>query len=336
MVKKAAAAGYGQLALLPRSSSWRDRPELLQGMNKNNQKVLIHLWGGFSLQGEGKNLSRHRELLQNGAIGLAEDDSIPPIALLKQSFLLGDMASSPVLLAPRDKTLQGEGMVRESVETLRGGWIPDPLETEVFPLSQLLELRKQYPNIEMRLMNISTSAGVDILTNSMNGPLASVCWWYLLEDNSSLSPYDIGWSVTPSLGSPHDRESLKEGLRNGTLTAIAVHSIPLDDAEIKQPPIQRKKGLSAYQLVLPLLWQELIVKSDWRIEKLWDVLSFGPSKMLKLPEEKLIVGSNRWIIFDPNERWVQTAQQNIQPFIANQPYEGEEIRGKVIDSGLIK
>ncbi len=52
-------------------------------------------------------------------------------------------------------------------------------------------------------MNISTAKGVSILTNTSPRPMTTVLWWHLVNDNTSLSPFEIGWSVTPSLGSPH-------------------------------------------------------------------------------------------------------------------------------------
>mgnify|MGYP001011424379 CR=1 FL=1 len=91
-------------------------------------------------------------------------------------------------------------MSRQSMETLRAGWPPDPIESEILPLTQLLELHSQYPEISLRLMNISTAEGVAKLKNSFSKPMATVLWWHLVNDNSKLSPFDIGWSVTPSLG----------------------------------------------------------------------------------------------------------------------------------------
>jgi len=57
-------------------------------------------------------LSKHPEPLQNGAIGLSDDDFIPPIEFLKQGFSLGEMKSFPIVISPRDKSLQAEGMSR--------------------------------------------------------------------------------------------------------------------------------------------------------------------------------------------------------------------------------
>ena len=335
LIEKATFSGYGQLGILPRGDLWKDQIESIISLKAIKSEVLIHLWGGFSLSGKGINLSKHAELLKSGAVGLSDDDFMPPIELLKQGFALGEMKKSPVLIAPRDKSLQAGGMSRQSVETLRAGWSLDPVESEIIPLIQLLELHKQYPEIALRLMNISTAEGVKILKNASSKPMATIFWWHLVNDNSSLSPFDIGWSVTPSLGSPRDRASLIKGLEDNVLTAISVHSTPTDDSETKRPANKRKKGISCYNLVLPLLWDQLVRKSGWEVEKLWEKISFGPSKFLNQAEEKLSLNSNRWLLFDPDKEWYQSHEEKILTTATNQPLKDKKILGKVIDCGLI-
>ena len=336
LIKKAIFAGYGQVGILPRSNLWRDKIESIISLKTIKSEVLIHLWGGFSLRGEGIALSKHADLLQNGAIGLADDDFMPPIELLRQGFSLGEMKKSPILVAPRETSLQAGGISRQSVETLRAGWPPDPIESETLPLIQLLELHKQYPETSLRLMNISTAEGVSILKNAYSNQNATVLWWHLVKDNSNLSPFDIGWSVTPSLGSPTDRASLIKGLEDNVLTAISVHSTPIDDSDTKQPANKRKKGISGYNLVLPLLWDQLVKKSNWGVEKLWEKISFGPSQLLNQEEEKLSIDSNRWLLFDPDKKWVPSDLEKHLTTATNQPVKNKTICGKVIDCGLIK
>lgn len=332
--EKAAKGGYGQIALLPRGNSWRDRATHLQGFKSSLSETLVHLWGSLSLGGEGKELSSHASLIEHGAIGIAEDNEIPPIPLLKKALLLGEIGASPLLLAPRDSEIQGNGIVREGVETLRAGWAPDPIESETIPLSQLLQLHQRHPKIAMRIMNISTASGISLLPNKPSKLMASVCWWNLLFDSSNLSPISLGWRMIPSIGSPRDRQKLISGLANKRLIAIGVNSVALDDVEIRKAPNRRHPGLNGYNLVLPLLWQELIVNSGWEIEALWDALSFGPSKYLNAPIECLKPDSNRWLLFDPSEQWIQGTNKTKSPFSANQPLEGEKIIGKVVDCGL--
>ena len=165
--------------------------------------------------------------------------------------------------------------------------------------------------------------------------MSTVLWWHLVSDNSSLSSFDIGWSVTPSLGSPKDRASLVKGLEDNILTAISVHSTPTDDSETNLPANTRKKGISGYNLVLPLLWDQLVRRSGWKVEKLWKKISFGPSQLLNQAEEKLSLDSNRWLLFDPEKEWVQSNDEKNLTTATNQPIKDKKIYGKVLDCGLI-
>ena len=330
----AASGGYGQIALLPRSSTWRDRPERLQGFTTQNDGVRIHLWGGFSLNGDGTDLAPHADLLEAGAIGLADDDAVIPIPLLEQGLLLGEMSGAPILIAPRDPSLQGDGLVREGVETLRAGWNPDPTSSEVLPLSALLALHEHHPQRQLRLMNLSTAAGVQQLQRIEHPPRATVSWWHLCKSRSDLNSTDPGWSVRPSLGGPDDRTALTTALRSGLITAVAVHAIPLDAEDMLLPTDQRPAGLSGHYLVLACLWDALVRQEGWSIEELWQALSFGGSLLLDQPSEQLSVDSDRWLLFDPDHTWTVRRTDPAAPMARNIPLAEHTMRGRVIATGL--
>jgi dihydroorotase len=332
----AAAAGYGQVALLPRGRTWRDQPERLQGFSKDPRTgVQLHLWGGFSHGGQSERLAPHGDLLEHGAIGLADDDALISPQLLEQGLVLGEMGSCPVLIAPRDPGLQGAGMVREGVETLRAGWPPDPLSSELVPISQLLALHQRHPDRQLRLMNLSTAAAVEqLVVFADNPPLSSVNWWHLLADRNGLAADDPGWRVCPSLGGAKDRERLIEAVLSRTITAISVHAVSLDDEDMLLPPDQRPPGLCGHHLVLPTLWDALVRQRNASVESLWQALSFGPSALIDQPPEELRLGSRRWLLFDPNQPWIVRRDDPQAPRGANMPFLGQELQGRVIACGL--
>ncbi|WP_269622537.1 dihydroorotase [Prochlorococcus marinus] len=337
--RKAAYAGYGQIALLPKSILWRDLAEHLQGLLNPQGNVFIHLWGGFSLKGEGKVLSSHQDLLNNGAIGLADNDFIIPIDLLKKGLLLAELKDKPLLIAPRDPSIQGDGIVREGVEALRSGLQQDPTDSEIIPLNLLLALQKQHPEASIRLMNLSTAAGISALKHSNPRPMASVCWWHLIADQTKVSSTELGIKVLPSLGNANDRKKLIEALQERILTGVSVTGTPLDELETLKPTGERRPGLSGHNLVLPCLWHELVEKSQWTVEQLWEAISFGPSKLLGLAPETLSTESYRWLCFDPQGKWEQTSDRQShwgEPYSSNQPFKGKQITGKIIDCGLIE
>lgn len=333
LCQAAAHAGFGQIALLPRATAWRDRTERLQGFGTTGD-VHIHLWGTLSLEGEGQQLSSHGDLIHQGAVGLNDGDAMPSVGLLQRSLVLGETGTAPILVAPRDPKLQGDGMVREGVETLRAGWPMDPIASETVPFSQLLELQRLYPRQRLWAMNLSTASSVNQLLQATDRPHASVHWWHLVMDRSQLAPTATGWCITPSLGGAEDRQALIDALKQELIAAVAVHAVPLDREDCLLPPGQRKPGVAGHRLVLPLLWQTLVVEQGWTEQQLWQALSFGPSTLLQRSEERLSLGSNRWLLFNPDHHWTPRLEVSDASQAANQPLLGQAIKGAVVACGL--
>jgi dihydroorotase len=327
----AALGGYGTVALLPWAPSWRDRPERLELRWPEPLRLL--LWGGFSIGGADQELAPHADQIEAGAIGLAAGEDLPPLDLLEKGLQLAEMADRPVLLAPRDASLARSGFVRERVEALRAGWPLDPVLSETLPLRILLALTGPRPELALRLMNLSSAEGVALLRQCRPRPPVSVAWWHLIADSGRLDPAAEGWRVVPSLGSPGDREALIDALADGVITAVAIHHQPLDAEERLLPLDQRRPGVAGHGLALSLLWQELVVARGWAPERLWQALSWGPSRFLGLPEEHLTPGTARWILFDPGHHW-RWDGDSCPSLAANQPCWQEEIRGAVVASGL--
>lgn len=340
----AAAGGYGTVALLPWASSWRDRPERLilpsAGLGPGLESLQLRLWGSFSVEGQDQELAPHADQLVAGAVGLAAGAELPPLPLLERGLALGEMGQAPVLVAPRQASLAAGGFVREGVEALRAGWPLDPRVSELLPLQSLLALAAQHSGRSLCLMNLSTAEAVQALRQQAQAPQplqATVGWWHLVADSGRLAPTAEGWRVVPSLGGPQDREALVEALAAGLIGAVAVHHVALDAEEQLLPLDQRRPGVAGHGaphgLVLPLLWQELVQERGWSIHQLWQVLSWGASQLLGQEPEHLQPGSRRWLLFDPQARWIWQRQEALS-LAANQPLLGSTITGQVRATGL--
>ncbi len=335
LARSAVAAGYGWVALLPQARRWRDAPEALQLAAPADSGLELRLWGSLSLGGEGLELAPHAEQLAAGALGLAEGPQLPPLPLLERSLALGEMDGAPLLLAPRDRALSQRGLVREGVEALRAGWPMDPPLSETLPLQSLLALAGQYPQRQLRLMNLSTAAALALLAAlpAERRPPASVCWWHLLADSGGLDPIADGWRVEPPLGTPTDRQALVDGLAAGLLSAVAVHHAPLDPEEQLLPLDQRKPGVAGHRFVLPALWRELVLGRGWSPQQLWQVLCWGPARFLGQEPPRLTQASRGWILFDPRREWLPATDAEA-PLAANQPLAQRPLRGQVLATGL--
>lgn len=334
LLRSAGAGGFGQVALLPDGDARRERPEQLHGFQLKDCDVDVHLWAGFSQGGDGEQLTPHADLIEAGAVGLSDGGAIPSMALIDRALTLGECGSAPLLIAPLDLSLRGEGLLREGPEALRAGWPGDPLSSETVPLSQLAQLQQEHPERRLLVMGVSTAASVDLLQRQPKRPGSTVSWWHLIQSSSDSAATAASWFVSPSLGNESDRQGLIEGLRNGVIDAVAVHALPLDDEECLLPPDQRQRGIAGHQHVLPTLWQALVVKRGWSAEQLWAILSFKPSTVLGRKPEQLAIGSNRWLLFDPELTWTPSRDDPFASQAANQPWLQRAVTGKVVACGL--
>lgn len=333
LAEAAARGGYGQVALLPWGVPPRDHPDQLS--LSWAEPLRLHLWASLSRGDSGQELSAHSELLAAGAIGLAGGPELGSTAVLQRTLQLGEVAERPLLLAPRQRSLSGGGLVRERVEALRAGWPIDPVCSESLPLATLISLQQSHPSRRLVAMNLSTAEAVEALGSAACPPLATVHWWHLLTDSGTLHPTSNGWRLEPPLGGPDDRAALRAALAKGLITAVAVHHQALDAEEQLLPIDQRRVGLAGHGLVLPLLWQALVQGGHWPIEQLWQALCWGPCRLLGLAPDVLVPGGRRWLLFDPEVRWTWPDGDH-GSLAANQPLApGSELQGLVRASGLL-
>ena len=330
---RARKSGFGSIALLPNSNNWRDKPEKIPFQKNNDSDINIFFWGSFSLEDQGKNLSPHYELLESGSIGLSTSNFFDTSIIFK-GLTLNAVKSYPILFSSTTKSSLQKGIVNKDVKALQSGFYIIENYDEVFEVKNILGIKNLFPNKNIIIKNISDSNSLKEIKNKNISISTTISWWSLIADTNNLKLDDLGWKVDPPIGSPENRRYLIEGLENDLIQAIAVNSIALNDENTFIPINDRSNGISSFELVLPLLWEEFINKRDWEISKLWKYLSFNPSSLLRTSEEKLSIGSKRWLIFDPDTKWLNNQSNLGYDSPSNFPKKNDLIKGRVIKVGI--
>ena len=330
---RAKKSGFGAIAFLPNSSNWRDKPEKIPFQKNSDFDINIFFWGSFSLEDAGINLSPHEELLNSGSIGLSTSNFFDP-SIIYKGLALDAIKSSPILFSLSKKDLPQKGFVNKDLKSLQSGLYIIENNNELSEVKNILGIKNLFPNKNIIIKNISDSNSLKEIEKQTVPISATISWWNLIADTNNLRLDDLGWKVDPPLGSKQNREFLIKGLENDLIQSIAVNSLALNDQNTYIPINDRSAGISSFELVLPLLWEELINKRDWPISKLWKYLSFNPSNLLGINPEKLSLGSKRWLIFDPDTKWLNNQINLGYDSPSNFPMKNELIRGKVINVGL--
>ncbi len=330
---RAKKSGFGTIAVLPNSNNWRDYPEKIPFQKNNDFDLNIYFWGSFSLEDEGKNLSPHDELLNSGSIGLSTSNFFDPSIIFK-GLSLDAVKSSPILFSLTKRNSLQKGIINKDIKSIQSGFYIIDNNNEVSEVKNILGIKNIFPDKNIIIKNISDSNSLKEIEKQHTRISSTISWWSLIADTNNLELDDLGWKVDPPLGSHENREFLIQGLENDLIQVIAVNSRALNDEDTFLPINDRPVGISSFELVLPLLWEEFIRKRDWPIPKLWKYLSFNPSNLLGIMQEQLSIGSKRWLIFDPDAKWLNNQINLGYDSPSNFPKKNKLINGKVIHVGL--
>ena len=141
-----------------------------------------------------------------------------------------------------------------------------------------------------------------------------------------LSGYDAVYKVNPPLRTPADIAAIKQGLRDGTIDAIATDHAP-HPPEAKEAPLdQAPPGMLGLETALAL------TELDMPLADIVAALSWKPAAIAHLDARHgrpVATGEPaNLVVFDPNAEWV-VVPSKLASKSRNTPYAGRTLRGRV-------
>ncbi|MCU0523946.1 MAG: dihydroorotase [Elainella sp. Prado103] len=334
----AAAGGFTQVCLLPTTQPAIDQPAMVSWLH-HRQKLhspKLHCWGALTIGAQGEQMTELAELATSPIIGFADGRPLQNSALLRRLLEYGQAIGKPIGLWCHDRSLAGDGVMREGSEALRLGLPGMPVMAETAPLAALLECVAELP-VPIHLMRVSTARSVELIQTAKAQGLpitASTTWLHLLLDVTAIqSTYDPSLHLNPPLGNPTDRAALIQGLRSGVLDAIAIDHSPYTYEEKTVSFAESPSGAIGLELALPLLWQTFVETGAWTGLDLWQFLSIKPAQCLQQHPLNLAVGATEFILFDPQATW-QVSSATLQSRSSNTSWLEQTIRGRVLQTWI--
>jgi dihydroorotase len=146
---------------------------------------------------------------------------------------------------------------------------------------------------------------------------------------AKLPPYDSRTRVSPPLRTEEDVEALIEGLRDGTIDAIATDHSPLGAVDTEREYRLAEPGISGLETALGLALT-LVHRGKLDLVDLVAKLTEGPATVLGRAPATLRPGSPADIVvFDPEHPWTVDATKFASRG-RNTPLEGQQLRGQVM------
>ncbi|AUC59658.1 subgroup IIa dihydroorotase [Cyanobacterium sp. HL-69] len=330
------AGGFSRTAILPNTSPVMDNPATCAFLEARVRDLSsrFYLWGALTNGLKGEVIAELASLAEAGVVGFTDNMPCDNLLLLRRMLEYAHPFDLPVALSPCNMQLRGAGVVRENSTSVRLGLMGCPAVSETIAIASIVEL-VGLTKTKVHLMRVSTERGVKLIERAKEEGLpitASVNWHHLLLNSEAVESYDPNLKLEPPLGAENDRLALVEGIKNGVIDAIAVDHTPYTYEENTVAFAQSPSGAIGYELVLPLLWENLVDTRQISALKLWEALSVNPLRCLNQKPISLQQGEKaELILFSPRQCW-QVTPQNLKSLSSNTYWLNQELRGKVLSN----
>ena len=335
--RAAVRGGFTTLCTMANTDPVVDSPTVVEYVKGEAAKVgLVNIlpFGAVTVGLKGETLTEMGQLHQAGAAGFSDDGMpVASAGVMRRALEYSRMTGLPIVSHCEDKALSGHGVVHEGKTAARLGLAGIPAESETVMIARDLLLAEGTGG-RLHVAHVSTAAGVELIRAAKKRGVrvtAEVTPHHLTLTGEALNTYDARFKMNPPLRDQGDLEALREGLRDGTLDAIATdhapHSLAEKEADLAQAPF----GVVGLETALAVLMTELVHRGAATLPQLISALTRGPAKALGSERGTLAAGSAADVtIFDPDADWVVEAGSFASKGI-NSPFLGWRVKGRVTD-----
>lgn len=287
----------------------------------------------ISKERAGEELAELGILFEAGAVGCTDDGSpVGDSELMRRAMEYVLMFDKPVLSHAESMPLDKGGVMHEGLVATLLGLRGMPAASEDVCVARDIALA-QTTGARLHIMHVSTEGAVSAIRRAKKRGVrvtAEVTPHHLTLTDEALRSFSSNFKMNPPLRSAEHVSACIEGLRDGTIDAIATdhapHAAEKKLREITVAPF----GIIGLETALSLMVETLIRPEILTWPQLIEKMATNPAKILSLAQGTLKIGADADItIIDPAKKWTVT-ESEIRSKSKNSPWLGRELTGRAV------
>lgn len=333
--KAALKGGVTSLLAMPNTEPAMDcvnNVKLLKNIIRKDAQCNVLISAAITKGRLGKELTDFAKLKKEGVLAISDDGaSIDDEKVMIKAFYGAKKENLLVLCHCEDKSLSNKGVVNLGFTSTRLGLKGISRESEYKRVGRDIELAAK-AKCPVHITHLSVKESVDLIRRAKKKNIkvsADTCPHYFALTEEAVLNYDTNAKINPPLRSSEDVQAIKEGLRDGTIDAIASDHAPHTQNEKDIEFDRAEFGKIGLESGLAISITELIDKKilDW--ETLVEKISLNPAKILGIKKGTLAVGQDADIIIvDTNKEFI-LKKENIVSKSKNSPFIDKKLKGLV-------
>jgi len=331
----AAAGGITTMAALPNTEPPIDDVALVDFVARRARDiglVNIHTYAAATKGLKGRELTEMGLLAEAGA--LAFTDGLRAIAdalVMRRALSYARTFDLLIIQHPEEPNLAAGGAMTEGEMATRLGLPGITPAAEVMMVERDLRL-VEITGARYHAAHVSTAAAIGAIRAAKQRGLPVTCDTappYFALNETAVGEYRTFAKLSPPLRGEWDRRAVVEGLRDGTIDAIASDHAPHDQDSKRLPFTSAESGIIGLETLLPLSL-ELYHNGHLPLISVLRALTCAPADILRLPAGRLAVDAPAdFVVFDLDRPW-QIAEDDFRSKSKNSPFDGRPVQGRAI------
>ena len=332
----AARGGFTSIACMPNTRPATDSPERVDYVReKAAQACGVHVWpiGAVTVGEAGETLTDFEALKHAGAVALS-DDGVPVqnANLMRDGLILAHRQGLTILSHCEDADLVKNYAVNEGRVSRQLRLPGRPAIAEELMVARDAMLAEETGGA-VHICHISTAKAVALVRRYKRKGVQITCetcpQYFSLTEDEILRQGALA-RVNPPLRTKADVEAIIEGLKDGTIDAIATDHAPHAAEEKARPLTEAPSGMVGLETALAVTLTYLYHTGEMSLSDILRKLTINPACILRLPTKgRLSIGADGdMVIFDPDQEWVVDPSRFASKG-RNTPFGGKTLKGKV-------
>ncbi len=331
----AAAGGYCAILAMPNTDPVVDSAATLGSLieaARTEAEIPVGFLAAITKGQAGAELTEMAELAAAGAVGFS-DDGVPVAApgLMRRALQYVAVTGKRIALHCEERTLSRDGQMHEGGVSAELGFTGYPSIAESLMVERDLALAA-YERQPLHLLHLSAWESVQALRRALADGVratAEVTPHHLCLTDEAIRSLDSNLKMNPPLRSASDRTALIEGLKDGTITAIATDHAPHARHEKEVPFEAAPFGVTGLETAFAALYTHLVEPGLIPLDVLLERMSAGPARAYGLDEPRIAVGSAaNLVLLDLNASY-RITEETFRSRSVNSWLLGETVKGKV-------
>ena len=331
----AAKGGYTSICCMPNTNPTADNAAVISGIMKKAKEAdncRVYPIGAATKGISGDQIAEMGLMKEAGIVAVSDDGHpIKNAGIMRKVMEYSSDFDLPVLNHCEDPSLSEGAMNEGEVSTsigIRG--IPTAAEDIMIARDIILS---EYLNIPVHICHVSTKGGVRMIREAKARGVkvtAETCPHYFTLTDDMCETYDTNFKMHPPLRTEEHKQAIIEGLKDGTLDAIATDNAPHHADEKVCEFSVALNGILGFETAFALGYTYLVKTGEISLEKLIDLMCYGPSKILKLGRGGMNVGDDADLaVFDLDHEFTFEKDKMLSKS-RNTPYDGWKLYGETI------